>query len=387
MVSPSKLSPLLLLTFTTIVLESSQKMIVVAPEKLKEQITNEDTQEIDHVISLYGDLDFKKSELYTVIALDSSNYDGCDDFNIADEVAKEKDFKVAVIVQQGRCADHLKASNAVKSGVDMIINYLSFSKDKLANHRSKDNTKLDNPHVTVVTVEMAAGEYIIEALERQDKIIIRMDLDIPYKMEVPLVNIWMNPLSRQSYNFLLNFKNYEKQFGNTINFFPIMRFKNANKANSGTTIPTFTKKYLRTHCYDYGYHCSDGSFENREIKEPTTVLDEGIRQTCIFEKDKEQFYRYAAQYSLICLDDAQTDEDFELDKCTHALRFKLFNTTFTNHIEDCYKQSFVIQSKRYRSPNKILSKYSFLYAKDANPRIPTFLIGTFGIRVSLNFLN
>lgn len=382
MLPSSKLSSLILLIAAATIKPTSQNMIVVAPEKLKDQITNEDTQQIDHVISLYGDIDFKKSELYTFIALDESNYDGCEDFNIAQQVAKEKDFKVAVLVQRGRCSNHLKATNAAKSGVDLIVSYLSFAKDELVNHRSKDNSKFDNTHVTVATVEMSTGEAIMDAMEREDKVIIRIELDIPYKMEVPLVNLWMNPLSRQSYNFLLNFKNYEKQFGNSINFFPIMRFKDANKANADSRVRPFNKNYMRSHCYDYGFYCSGGSYENREIREPTTVLDEGIRQTCIFEKDRNEFYRYAGQYASICLDDASTDEEFELDKCAHALRFKLFNTTFADHIESCYKESFVVASNKFRSPNKVLSKYSFLYAKDANPRIPTFLISTFGIRVS-----
>lgn len=207
-------------------------------------------------------------------------------------------------------------------------------------------------------------------------------------MEIPVVSLWMSPLSRQSYDFLTNFKNYATQFNDTIEFYPVMRFQNILRERRKQGATHFTKNYLISHCYDRGVYCSQGNYENRMIEKPTLVLDEAIRQTCIYDLNRHQFYRYIEQYASNCLDEVESGEFFKIEECTFSLRFKLFNATFSEEVEKCFKESFVdkTQNSRYLSPNKILSKYRFLYLDSPNAKVPTFLIGRFAIRVKNFFI-
>lgn len=206
-------------------------------------------------------------------------------------------------------------------------------------------------------------------------------------MEIPIVTFWMNPLSRASYEFLSGFQNYEARFNNSIEFYPIMRFQNLLKQKIEGNAPHYSRKYLLEHCYDYAGFCTPGSYENHMIEKPTTVLDEAIRQTCIFEKNKPQFYRYVKQYASNCLDGVESEGgNLNIKDCTYSIRFKLFNSTFFEEVESCFKGSFVHpRESRYRSPNKILSKYRYFYKDTANAKVPTFLIGRFAIRVRIYF--
>lgn len=57
-------------------------------------------------------MDFKKSEVYSVIKLNQVS--GCNSFNVSSKVKAEKDFKIAVLVEQGDCSDYLKTENAAR---------------------------------------------------------------------------------------------------------------------------------------------------------------------------------------------------------------------------------------------------------------------------------
>ena len=73
------------------------------------------------------------------------------------------------------------------------------------------------------------------------------------------MTLWMDPLSKESYDFMIKFNRFRKHLSTKAKFLPIMRFQNlsphtANDSNEAGTSQT----YIKSHCYAKGTYCHSG---------------------------------------------------------------------------------------------------------------------------------
>lgn len=87
-------------------------------------------------------------------------------------------------------------------------------------------------------------------------------------------------MSLESFNFLVYFKPKLEQFKDFITFSPKYKFQNLAKI--------YNTEFLQNHCYSKGRFCED----DEEGFNPFSVLEEGIRQICIWDLSQSETQLY-----------------------------------------------------------------------------------------------
>lgn len=207
-------------------------------------------------------------------------------------------------------------------------------------------------------------------------------------MKVPLVKLWLNPLNLQSYEFLSNFGAYIRHFGKLINFVPVYRFSDRVKEAAFHHQKLAKAHTLAQNCYGAGSFCSNGIVNNLRLTHPLKVLDQGIKQTCLFNFNINRYLDFIPLYKEECLEPIK-NKNFDIDLCGDSIMKQVLRKEdFKNKIVDCYEKSFDRpKSGKFGSSNAILSQSARAYSPASSPVIPSFIIMDYPFKVKLVQLN
>jgi hypothetical protein len=140
---------------------------------------------------------------------------------------------------------------------------------------------------------------------------------------------------------------------NDIEFYPAMRFK---KYIQGENPIGLKEDYLTRYCYGWGRYCMS---QNLDSKFPLEFLDEGIRQTCLWNdvglpfnlgggpgaSPKEAWFEYAELWKTECLQNLHGkisirsgSKDFSANECSKKIA-KIMKIDW-DQLQNCVKGSF-----------------------------------------------
>jgi hypothetical protein len=199
----------------------------------------------------------------------------------------------------------------------------------------------------------------------------------------------MNPLNFDSYEFLANFKGYISHFGDLIEFQPVFRFENRLREAASHRQKTALPRLLAPYCYGFGNFCSQGKINGIVLSKPVKVVDQGIKQSCLFDYDLEKFLEFVPLYKDGCLAGIK-NRNFELDYCGDQIMEKILGKeNFSEKIMKCYEESFQMNKSKmkFKSSNSVLSKNAQLFSPTSKMVIPSFLIEDYAIKVKNQNLN
>ena len=138
-----------------------------------------------------------------------------------------------------------------------------------------------------------------------------IDIDTPGDQSDNLdIKFWLNPSSLKSYHFLSHFKIILEQFGESVKFTPIYKFKNLSQ--------NYEKEFLQKHCYQRGEFCASNETNLNSLE----ILEEGLRQSCLWKMNSEEgspekiniYWNYIQRYNL-CLQLKSENDKKSPQKC------------------------------------------------------------------------
>lgn len=151
-------------------------------------------------------------------------------------------------------------------------------------------------------------------------------------------------------------------------FEPKYKFKNL--------VAEFSHDFLETHCYGQGKYCTTSEM----VLESKSVLDEAIRQKCIWqlshsdENKKHLWWNYIGNYRN-CLKDRLTNQNKKTLNCFEEVMSKHgYNSATRDAIDSCYNKSFGSGHDKFNSQNSILKADENTYEYSGVYLVPAFFI-------------
>lgn len=115
------------------------------------------------------------------------------------------------------------------------------------------------------------------------------------------------------------------------------------------------EKSLKTHCFDHGKFCVE---ENSQFS-PLSVLEEGLRQICVWNVSKTEHHQLWWDYITVyhtCLRAKINGIHKETKSCFEVVRENMFiHESDLIDIEKCIKDSFSDPTDKFNSENKLLN--------------------------------
>ena len=167
----------------------------------------------------------------------------------------------------------------------------------------------------------------------------------------------MNPISEKSYDFIINFEKSLNYFGEKVKLLPLYKFKNLKDGYDGNDFRN--NDFRENHCYGRGEFCDLNVFNLDSF----SVLNEGLRQICIFENNKDYWWEYIFQYQTCLNQKLKTKSKKKKILDCHKTILISRSEDFKNEIEDCIKESFSNPENKWLSTNDLLEdhKNPFFY--------------------------
>jgi hypothetical protein len=300
-----------------------------------------------------------------VIAPSVDNIYGC---QILEKPKSLNAEKFIWILKRGTCTYGKKAKNSQFSGALAVIvvhDDINADIENLIPYADSHFHKLQTP---ILLMGQADGEIILNALSSgYAQIIVSVSIEMDGKQtENATAEFWVNPASVESYDLLTKFGPIISEFGKFVQFEPKYKFENLRRKKH-------KKTFLKKHCYVDGHFCSVG-FENFE---PHSVLDEAIRQICLWRNDldpkKLSFWRYISNYRN-CLHNFEFDHKGVLDCYQMASKEAEISSSLRRSVSTCYENSFEDYQNKESSQNNLLfsQKNSYIYSDIY--LVPAFII-------------
>jgi len=165
----------------------------------------------------------------------------------------------------------------------------------------------------------------------------------------------------ESYEFLSKFKASKEKLGDAVTLKPKYKFRNL--------IGKLPEAFLRQYCYSQGRYCAI----EQDYFEPHSLLQEGLRQICLFNLSEKQnnhnqlWWNYIIEYSQ-CLKQQIKDRGFRTLDCFAGV-YEVINidADIKLGVDKCMEESWSIRADKYTSTNDLLeqhenpSEYSALY--------------------------
>ena len=189
----------------------------------------------------------------------------------------------------------------------------------------------------------------------------------------------MSPVSLESYDFLADFRNFLAILGRNVTFTPKYRFKNM--------VGVYDPQVLETMCIDGGKFC----VAERSKYNPLAMIEEGIRQTCIWQFSQEQslpsnfWWDYVLLYAhcLRSIDSSYSSQT--IISCEQKIYLELnFSDDQISLTELCVKDSYETQdTPKMQTKNTILEStigdaYAGVYI------VPALLVNSDLVKESLS---
>lgn len=178
----------------------------------------------------------------------------------------------------------------------------------------------------------------------------------------------MEPASLTGYDFLVKFRDSIDQFGDKMTFEPRYKFKDLSEE--------FEDDFLDGHCYGGGSYCSVANLE----LDASSVLDEAIRQKCIFKLGSEKklskdvWWNYIGNYRN-CLKDKLSNKNVKKIDCYEKVaETAKLGEKGKKMVEECYNNSFSSLDNKASSGNSILQADENSYEYSGIYLVPAFFV-------------
>lgn len=260
---------------------------IISPSGLSAKYSN-----ITISLARFGDIDYRKQEEFDIYLPPESFEDGC---QFMEPLKISAGKKVALLFSRGNCSFSRKASVALKAGADLAIVH------KLQNDIASDsfipvadgkNTKFLTP---LFVVSNEVGLAMKNSILQNNKVLMFVDFDTHIQSAEPEVNFWLYTGSRSAYAKLIEFIPYHEVFQSNSTAKIELRYTFPSAEESESVLDA-------SQCYSNQTYCSIGFTDSDvDLTNPTELVDESLRQICIFRKDRKLFWNYAKAYLQNCL--------------------------------------------------------------------------------------
>ncbi len=185
----------------------------------------------------------------------------------------------------------------------------------------------------------------------------------------------------ESYEFLGKFRDPYTKLGHFVELRPVYKFKNMIRKGADD--------FLRQHCYSSGRFCA----VDQEYFESLSILEEGLRQKCIFNigieghNNNKLWWDYVLYYR-VCLKKAIFDRKYQQLDCYPEVYESINLPKETqDKIDQCMQKSWSSSNDKFSASNEILendensAEYRAIYLvpavfvnenlvkEDLNPRV------------------
>jgi hypothetical protein len=254
------------------------KIRLVSPQALYSKIKDYSGEEgsMEYNIGEWGHIDYGQKYMIEVRLF--RNLKGCQP---SEGVQNEKeDNKIAYLVERGECTFALKSVNVGLGGGDLAMIYNNSPFDKIGNVIPIYDKKNKSPITPMVLINYVDGKLMRETLESGQKVMLTVNYDAAVKVDVPEVRLWMSPHSQESYILLGEFQEYYNRLHSDMHFKPSYRFR--SHSDFVSLEPTDVND-PKAHCYSNGSYCALPA--DAINGKPLELIDESLRQACLFEVD------------------------------------------------------------------------------------------------------
>lgn len=299
-----------------------------------------------------------------MISPEGDNIHGCQSL---EKPTNLKAQKFIWILKRGICTYGKKAKNAQFSGALAVIvvhDNPNADIENLIPYADSHFHKLQTP---ILLIGQQDGAVIFEALAGYAQLIVSLSIEMEGQQAQSLATeFWLNPASSESYDLLAVFGPVMTEFGDKVSFEPKYKFQDLRSKNH-------SKEFLRKHCYVKGQFCSTHS----DNFESHSVLDEALRQLCLWKHDPEpknlNFWKYISNHRK-CLRVFQFDHKGVLD--CYMTSFKQMGLTLQlqRDINDCMENSFADPKNKLNTANSLLHSQKNPYIYSDIYLVPAFVI-------------
>lgn len=283
---------------------------VISPSALSTKYPN-----ITISLARFGEIDYRKQEEYEVVLPPTGFEDGCEFLEFAKRPSSKK---IAILFKRGNCPFSKKANVALKAGADLAIVY------KLESDVTNDNfipvadgktTKFLSP---LFVVSHEVGSDFRQSILANNKVLIYVDFDTQILSPEPNVNFWMYTGSKEAYSKLIDFIPYYDIFQSNSSANLSLRFVFPTAYETDISVET-------ANCYTNLTYCSIGLIDSDvSLLRPTELIDESLRQICIFKTSRPLYWNYVKNYLRDCLS-YEGIEQLSITQCSWTA-FGLANT-------------------------------------------------------------
>jgi hypothetical protein len=299
-----------------------------------------------------------------VVAPSEENIYGCDFLEKPKELKAEK---FIWILKRGKCTYGKKAKNSQFSGALAVIVVHDDPDADIENLIPYADSHFHKLQTPILLIGKNDGETIFTALNGYAQLIVSISIEMEgTQAESATAEFWMNPSSIESYDLIVKFGPVMSEFGNVVSFEPKYKFQDLRHKKHNKT-------FIKKHCYMKGQFCATDS----ENFEPHSVLDEALRQLCLWQNDgdskKLSYWRYISNYRT-CLQTFKFDHKGDLDCYYSAYKEAEISSVLRGKVNQCMENSFENSNNKTNSSNSLLATQKNPYIYSDIYLVPAFII-------------
>ena len=205
-------------------------------------------------------------------------------------------------------------------------------------------TKFNAP---LIVVDFAVGQDLRQALQQNQKVVLSVDFDavapaqqLPQSAS-PKLGYWLYPGGRAGYAGLLRLEPFIKSLlqNRSLGFEVNLLFPSAFSA--------LPENAQVRDCYGNKTYCSIGLTDvARSLRNDSHLLDEGVRQKCMWLLSRDYFWEYVREYFELCLGPLVLFQDLDIRECAKQAQEKVdseIEARFVlpeEKIRKCYEEAF-----------------------------------------------
>ncbi len=203
-----------------------------------------------------------------------------------------------LLIERGNCTFVTKARNAQFANAHLLI-IIDYTEEKAENVYMMDDGTGYDIFIPTVLISKPDGKKLLEAIKKDKDLTVTISFDENKKDEVIFETV-MSSSNLELYKLLSEFSPFINSFDEKdLGFYPVY-YSISNPSSFGIEDTT--------NCYFNGKYCYflDQEAINLGIKKGIQILDENIRQICIFrarskERNFSLFMDYMQKYFIKCL--------------------------------------------------------------------------------------
>lgn len=315
--------------------------------KIKTEGENYKTYNIS--IASFGSIPYGQS-LVSIAYYDFSNTDieyACKEQEI--KYKKENSLLNLLIVNRGNCTFVTKARNAQNNQFDGVI-VINNNNDDVKNLYMMDDGNGEVIYIPSVIISKKDGEEILNYLKNNPSLRLQLDFPIRKTSEV-ILDIVMSSTSIDMYELLIELRSFISSLDkNKFAFYPVYYSQESPYFNDKEMDEKEVNELIKYDCYFKGKYCYYLNYDEilLGIENGTQVLQENIRQICIFrardeERNFDLFFNYIESFYIQCMKDSSNStkkEEYFSEECSLKVLKSIANQEKINEIKQCVETSF-----------------------------------------------